>query len=132
MTILPPSKFVDTQYIIPPDIRGEAPMTHLIPAPLPQPSHLRVFDIDSIYGSLDDEVAALQREYRPLMKEWEKQYEITTISLLKPPQGEIPGWRKEGKLAVPPNLTIKCEIMRVVHEGLITGHPGQDETIAQT
>jgi len=66
------------------------------------------------------------------MKEWEKQYEITTISLLKPPQGEIPRWRKEGKLAVPPNLTIKHEIMRVVHEGLITGHPGRDETIAQT
>jgi len=66
------------------------------------------------------------------MKEWEKQYRITTISLLRPPQGEISGWRKEGKLAIPPNLTIKCEIMRVVHEGLIMGHPGRDETIAQT
>jgi len=54
------------------------------------------------------------------------------VSLLKPPQGEISGWRKDGKLAVPPNLTIKREIMRVVHEGLITGHPGRDETIAQT
>src|SRR5712672_2427815 len=54
------------------------------------------------------------------MKEWEKQYGITTNSLLKSPQGEIPGWRKEGKLAIPPNLTIKREIMRVVHEGLIT------------
>jgi len=82
-------------------------MTHLVPAPLPQPSHLRVFDIDSIYSSLDNEVTALQQEYRPLMKEWEKQYRITTISLLRPPQGEIPGWRKEGKLAIPPNLTIK-------------------------
>src|SRR5712671_2935157 len=66
------------------------------------------------------------------MKVWEDQYGITTVSLLKPPQGEIQAWRKEGKLAVPPNLTIKREIMRVVHEGLITGHPGRDETIAQT
>jgi len=66
------------------------------------------------------------------MKEWEKQYRVTTVSLLKPPQGEIAGWRKEGKLAVPPNLTIKREIMRVMHEDLITGHPGRDETIAQT
>src|SRR5712671_33987 len=45
------------------------------------------------------------------MKEWEKQYRITTISLLRPPQGEISGW---------------------VNEGLIMGHPGRDETIAQT
>jgi len=82
-------------------------MTHLIPAPLPQPAHLQVFDIDSIYGYLDEEIAALQREYHPLMKEWEKQYGITTISLLRPPQGEILGWRKEGKLVIPPNLTIK-------------------------
>ena len=82
-------------------------MTHLVLAPLPLPSHLRVFDLDSIYGTLDEEVAALQREYRPLMKEWEKQYGVTTVSLLKPPQGEISGWRREGKLAVPPNLTIK-------------------------
>ena len=66
------------------------------------------------------------------MKDWEERYGITTVSLLKPPQAEISGWRKEGKLAVPPNLTIKREIMRVVHEGLITGHPGRDETIAQT
>jgi len=132
VTVLPASKFIDSHFLIPPDVRGEAPMTHQVPPPLPQPSHLRVFDIDSIYGLLDEEVAALQREYRPLMKEWEKQYGVTTVSLLKPPQGEIQGWRKDGKLAVPPNLTVKREIMRVVHEGLITGHPGRDETIAQT
>jgi len=46
-------------------------MSHQVPPPLPQASHLRVFDIDSIYGTLDEEVAALQREYRPLMKDWE-------------------------------------------------------------
>src|SRR5712671_1998107 len=132
VTIFPPSKFVDSHFVIPLDIRGEVPMSHQVPPPLPRPSHLRVFDIDSIYGSLDEEVAALQREYRPLMKDWEKRYAITTISLLKPPQAEISGWRKEGKLVVPPNLTLKREIMRVVHEGLITGHPGRDETIAQT
>jgi len=132
VTIFPASKFVDSHFIIPPDVQGEAPMSHQVPPPLPQPSHLRVFDIDSIYGSLDDEVTALQWEYRPLMKDWEKQHGVTTHSLLKLPQGEIPGWRKDGKLVIPLNLTLKREIMRVVHEGLITGHPGCDETIAQT
>jgi len=38
--ILPSSKFIDSQFIIPSDVRGEAPMTHLVPAPLPLPSHL--------------------------------------------------------------------------------------------
>src|SRR5712675_1214890 len=66
------------------------------------------------------------------MKDWEDAHGVTTVSTLRPPQGEIPGWRKDGKLAIPPNLTMKREIMRVVHEGLLTGHPGRDETIAQT
>jgi len=84
VTIFPPSRFVDSRFVIPLDIRGEAPMSHQVPAPLPQASHLRVFDIDSIYGTLDEEVAALQHEYRPLMKDWESRYGITTVSLLKP------------------------------------------------
>ena len=58
------------------------------------------------------------------MKDWEDVHGVTTVSTLKPPQGEIPGWRKDGKLAIPPNLTMKREIMRVVYEGLLTGHPG--------
>jgi len=66
------------------------------------------------------------------MKDWEAKYNTTTTSLLKPPYGEIPGWRRNGRLVVPLDLTLKREIMRVVHEGLLTGHPGQDETIAQT
>jgi len=51
---------------------------------------------------------------------------------MKPPYGEIPGWRRNGRLVVPPDLTLKREIMRVVHKGLLTGHPSRDETIAQT
>src|SRR5712672_3911380 len=66
------------------------------------------------------------------MKDWEDAHGVTTVSTLKPPQGEIPGWRKDVKLAIPPNLSRRREIMRVVHEGLLTGHPGRDETIAQT
>jgi len=66
------------------------------------------------------------------MKDWESAHGVTTVLTLRPPQGEIPGWRKDGKLAVPLNLTMKREIMRVVHEGLLTGHPGRDEMITQT
>jgi len=59
ITIFPPAKFVDSHFVIPLEIRGEAPTVHQVPPPLPQASHLQVFDIDSIYGTLDEEVAAL-------------------------------------------------------------------------
>src|SRR5712671_2882384 len=65
------------------------------------------------------------------MKDWENAHGVTTVSTLRPPYREIPGWQKDGKLAIPPNLTMKREIMRVVHKGLLTGHPGRDKTIAQ-
>jgi len=58
------------------------------------------------------------------MKDWENTHGVTMVSTLKPLQGEMPGWRKDRKLAIPPNLTMKREIIRVVHEGLLTGHPG--------
>jgi len=58
-------------------------MSHFVPAPLPKPAHLRVFDIDSIYGDLDEEVVVTQRQHRALMKDWEAKYNTTTTSLLK-------------------------------------------------
>jgi len=56
----------------------------------------RVFDIDSIFGELDEAVAGAQEQHLPLMKEWQKKYDTTTLSALQPPYGEIPGWRKQG------------------------------------
>jgi len=68
---------------------------------------VRVFDIDSIFGELDEAVADAQEQYQSLMNEWQKKYDATTTSALQPPYGEIPGWRKQGRLAVPPNLALK-------------------------
>src|SRR5712672_2775046 len=65
-------------------------------------SAIQVFDIDSIFGDLDQMVAITQDQYRSLMETWQKDHETTDVSTLRPPYGEIPGWRKEGKLAVPP------------------------------
>src|SRR5712672_1002162 len=71
---------------------------------------IRVFDIDSIFGELDEAVADAQDQYSSLMKEWQEKYDAMTTSALRPPYGEIPGWRKQGRLAVPPSQTLKRKI----------------------
>ena len=43
---------------------------------------IRVFDIDSIFGELDEAVADTQEQYPSLMKEWQEKYNATTTSTL--------------------------------------------------
>jgi len=66
------------------------------------------------------------------MKTWQRKYGTTTVSALCPPYGEIPGWRKEGRLVVPPNLSLKCKIMFHIHDAAGSKHPNQAKTIQQT
>src|SRR5712672_1239557 len=94
-------------------------------------SAIQVFDIDSIFGDLDQTVASTQEHYPLCMKAWQKDHEITDVSMLCPPYGEIPGWRKEGKLVVPPNLSLKYKIMYHVHDAP-RKHPNQASTLRQT
>src|SRR5712671_5272140 len=93
---------------------------------------LRVFDIDSIFGELDEAVANTQEQHLPLMKEWQKEYDTTTISSLRPPYGEIPGWRKKGQLAVPPNLALKRKIMFHIHDAVGPKHLNKVATLRRT
>jgi len=93
---------------------------------------IRVFDIDSIFRELDKTVANAQDQHLPLMKTWQKEYGTTMVSALRPPYGEIPGWRKEGRLAVPPNLSLKCKIMFHIHDAVGPKHPNLANTIQQT
>src|SRR5712675_3006607 len=60
-------------------------------------SAIQVFDIDSIFGELDEAIVNTQDQDLPLMKAWQREHNATTISTLRPPYGEIPGWRKEGR-----------------------------------
>jgi len=75
-------------------------------------------------------VAITQDKYRPLMETWQKDHETTDVSTLRPPYGEIPGWRKEGRLVVPPNLSLKRKIMYHVHDAP-KKHPGRASTLRQ-
>src|SRR5712671_606556 len=92
---------------------------------------IQVFDIDSIFGDLDRIVASTQERYPLCMKAWQEDHEITNVSALRPPYGEISGWRKEGKLVVPPNLSLKRKIMYHVHDAP-RKHPNQASTLRQT
>src|SRR5712672_1395808 len=93
---------------------------------------IRVLNIDSIFGELDQMVAITQNQYLPLMKAWQKEHATTTTSTLRPPYNEIRGWRKEGKLAVPPNLALKHKIMFHIHDATGPKHSDLPTTIRQT
>jgi len=93
---------------------------------------IRVFDIDSIFGELDQMVAITQDQHLPLMKVWQKEHATTTVSTLRPPYDEIRGWRKEGKLVVPPNLALKRKIMFHIHDAAGPKYPNLPKTLRQT
>jgi len=66
------------------------------------------------------------------MREWQKKYDTTTVSALRPPYGEIPGWRKQGRLVVPPSLALKRKIMFHIHDAAGPKHPNRSNTLRQT
>ena len=65
------------------------------------------------------------------MKIWQRDLSTTTVSTLHPPYGEIPGWRKEGRLVVLPDLSLKHKIMFHVHDAPHK-HPNRAATLQQT
>jgi len=77
-------------------------------------------------------VAITQDQYRPLMKTWQAEHDTTTVSTLRPPYDEIRGWRKEGRLVVPPNLALKRKIMFHIHDAVGPRHPSPSKTLRQT
>jgi len=93
---------------------------------------IQVFDIDSIFGELDEAVVDAQAQHRPLMKAWQEEHNVTTISTRQPPYGEIPGWRKEGRLVVPPDLSLKQKIMFHIHDAVGPKHLNLAKTLRQT
>jgi len=40
-------------------------------------------------------------------------------------------WLKEGHLVIPPDETLRHEILQLLHDTPTAGHPGQDKTLAQ-
>src|SRR5712675_2274116 len=117
ITIFPTDKFIDSKYIIPDHLKGNAP--------LPQTMNLRVADIDREFDDWDSTVAWIQRQYQKTLKEWKSEYNITP-----PRKGDHQrSWSKDDKLVVPPDQGLRRKLMTYVHDGYTAGHPGRDETI---
>src|SRR5712675_1182720 len=76
-------------------------------------------------------IAITQDQYQPLMKAWQTEYDTTTASTLRPPYDEVRGWRKEGRLVIPPNLALKRKVMFHIHDALEPRHPNLSETLRQ-
>ena len=55
------------------------------------------------------------------MKEWSKTSELTK---------EDGVWRKDGRLVVPEDETLRKEVGFLVHDHVLAGHPGIKKTIA--
>jgi len=65
------------------------------------------------------------------MKAWQKEHDTTTVSTLHPPYNEIQGWRKKGKLVVPPSLALKRKIMFHIHDAVGPKHPNLPKMLLQ-
>ena len=105
ITIFPAERFVDSKYIIPDHIKGVAPT--------PPITTIQLGDIDSWHNTLDQQVAWVQRQHAKTMREWQTQYQLCS-----PAQDpHLRSWTKDGKLVVPPDVGLKRNLMRHVHDG---------------
>jgi len=66
------------------------------------------------------------------MKTWQTEYATTTVSTLHPPYDEIRGWRKEGRLVIPPNLALKRKIMFHIYDAVGPKYLNLPEMLQQT
>jgi Integrase zinc binding domain len=84
--------------------------------------------LDSVYNSLEEIVHWAQKDHPVLLQEW-----ITTFGIEEKEETTcFPRWERNGKLVVPPDIQLKCRLMRSIHDAPTGGHPGRDETIRQT
>src|SRR5712675_553225 len=72
--------------------------------------------------SLWSKVHEMQEKHRTTLEEWNASYSVHED------QGR---WQKAGRLVIPPNKQLKCEILQVLHDAPTAGHPGRDETFTQ-
>jgi len=61
-----------------------------------------------------------------VMREWSSLHSIS-----EEVGEEQSNWQKEGHLVIPPDETLKREILQLLHDAPTAGHPGRDETFAQ-
>jgi len=76
--------------------------------------------------SLRSKIHKAQEQHRIVLRGWSSLHSIS-----KEVGEEQSDWQKEGHLVIPPDETLKREILQLLHDAPTAGHPGRDETFAQ-
>jgi len=76
--------------------------------------------------SLRSKIREAQVQHHVVLRRWSSQYSIGEEI-----DEEQSNWQKEGRLVIPPDDTLKREILQLLHDAPTAGHPGRDETFAQ-
>ena len=94
---------------------------------IPNTSFIRLANMDAAYG-LQDHIVQTQNKYAAHMDAWDGQIALNK-SLL--PSGSGYQWTHPdtNKLAIPPDETIRRQILQEWHDHEAGGHLGQEETI---
>jgi len=76
--------------------------------------------------SLRSRIHEAQEQHRIVLREWSSLHSIS-----EEVGKEQNSWQKEGHLVIPPDETLKREILQLLHDAPTAGHPSQDETFTQ-
>jgi len=87
---------------------------------LPQATFIRIADADSD-DSLEHMITDCQDQYSTTMKEWQDVYPIEPIKTLSQTFWKDTNQRR---LVIPPNDSLKRQLMKIWHDGPTAGHPG--------
>ena len=79
------------------------------------------------WWELEQQIGEAQRKHPAEITQWIKRHRATKDHSHN--SGDLRYWHVQGRIAVPPDDTLKKEILRRFHDLEIRGHPGRDPTI---
>jgi hypothetical protein len=80
------------------------------------------------WWELEQQIGRAQRKHPAEIMQWIKRHQATKDHPRN--HGDLKYWHVQGKIAVPPDNTLKKEILYRFHDLEIRGHPGRDPTTA--
>ena len=85
------------------------------------PPQIFVRTADLPWDRLLQDVNEAQNRHRSLMEDWKQSKEVT--------QDDQGMYMRDGKIVIPPDESLKRQILRRNHDTPTRGHPGRDRTI---
>ena len=76
---------------------------------------------------LERNIARAQKQHLQLILKWKPKFALTLQKSTTVPGLKL--WLAQGRFVIPPNETLKREILYHNHGKPTTGHPGRDQTI---